>query len=348
MQPRVIIETARTVDDARQDSRRIVEAVAYLNQCREGDRRLAVITGDSAEDLATVTEQFLHALPESVTVARTHAPTDSRHAFIESLLMQFGFDPFDAPVDSLQRLLVVVLRQSSGEPGSNVLLIEEPQSCGPRVLETMRELLAAVAGMQNGPLFVLIGHNDLNRVLDSTAMASLNGLLDRRFCLDGDLPQTAASPRLPEPASATGPSAFVVLRDGAAEQRIAIDRDRVLIGRAEHNDITLPGRYISRQHALLLRSLDGDWLIDLKSTNGTIVNSKLISRCRLAPGDIIDFGDFRVRYESSSAAVADCRSAAAEEPELLSATVIMRSLKALHEAGEPQAPGQRRHRSFTG
>lgn len=343
MQPRVIIDTARTVDDARQDPRRIVDAVAYLDQCRQRDRRLAVVTGDNAEDLATVTERFLQALPESVTVARAHAPTDSGHTFLESLLVQFGFDPFDAPVDSLQRLLAVVLRQSSSVPGSNILLVEEPQFFGPRVLETMRELLLAVAGMQNGPLFVLIGHNDLNRVLDSSAMASLNSLIEQRFCLDGELPQSA-SPRLPEPA-AIGQSAFVVLADGAPQRRIVIDRDRMLIGRAEHNDISLPGRYISRQHALLLRSLDGDWLIDLKSTNGTIVNSKLINRRRLAPGDIIDFGDFRVRYESTAVTVTDRETGPAEEPDLLSATVIMRSLKALHEAGEPQA---RLRRSSTG
>lgn len=345
MQPKVIIDTAKTVDDARRDPRRIVEAVAYLNQCRLGDRRLAVVTGDNAEELATVVQRFLDTLPESVTVARTHAPTDSRHTFIESLLMQFGFDPFDAPVDSLQRLLAVVLRQSGSAPGSNILLVEEPQSFGPRVLETMRELLSATGEMKNGPLFVLIGHNDLNRVLDSSAMASINSLLDQRFCLDGELPQVTA-PRVPEPA-AISQSAFVTLAEGVAERRIAIDRDRMLIGRAEHNDISLPGRYVSRQHALLLRGLDGDWLIDLKSTNGTIVNSKLINRCRLAPGDIIDFGDFRVRYEAASTAVTDRGTEPAEEPELLSATVIMRSLQALHETGEPQ-PRPRLHRSSTG
>lgn len=346
MQPRVIIDTARAVDDVRQDPRRIVEAVAYLNQCRAEDRPLAVVTGENAEDLATVTERFVHSLPESVTVARAHAPTDSRHTFLESLLTQFGFDPFEAPVDSLQRLLVVVLRQGGSEAGSNILLVEDPQAFGPHVLETLRELLLAVADMQNGPLFVLIGHNNLNRVLDSGAMASIASLAHRRFCLDGELPQ-AASARLPEPVLTTGQNAFVVLRDGEPEQRIVIDRDRMLIGRADHNDICLPGRYISRQHALLLRSVDGDWVIDLKSTNGTIVNSKLINRCRLAQGDIIDFGDFRVRYETASTPVADGGTGPAEEPELLSATVIMRSLKALHEAGEQQTR-QRLRQSSTG
>lgn len=340
MKTTAIIDSAETIHDARQDPPRIVEAVAYLNQCRRANKRLAIVTGEQAEDLATVVDRFVAALPPSVAVARTPAPTDSRQTFLESLLVQFGFDPFEASVDDLQRLLVVMLRQGSSEPGTNILIIEEPQSFGPHVLETMRELLLTAADMHGGPLFVLIGHNDLNRVLDSSGMAGIASLTRSRFCLDREASRSL--PGEPPPSPADSPSALVVMSEGQAARRVALDRDRMLIGRSEHNDLCLPGRYVSRQHALLLRSVEGDWLIDLKSTNGTIVNSRLISRCRLADGDIIDFGDFRVRYENALAGMPGSETGLSENQFI--ETVIMRSLKALHEPQSPAGGQQRRYR----
>ncbi|MCK6371600.1 MAG: FHA domain-containing protein, partial [Gammaproteobacteria bacterium] len=83
---------------------------------------------------------------------------------------------------------------------------------------------------------------------------------------------------------------------------------------------------------------DGDWLIDLKSTNGTIVNSTLIDRQCLQPGDVVSIGNFRLRYETTMAA-ASARLPSMQEPDDLSETVVMRSLKGLHT---PQPAGRSR------
>lgn len=70
-------------------------------------------------------------------------------------------------------------------------------------------------------------------------------------------------------------------------QEISLDRPRLLIGRAEENDISIPCRYASRHHILLVHNNGSTILIDLESTNGTYVNSERVYNHVLADGDVI-------------------------------------------------------------
>src|SRR3954451_17640232 len=53
-------------------------------------------------------------------------------------------------------------------------------------------------------------------------------------------------------------------------------RGTTLIGRDIGNDIVLESITVSRQHALLMRDTAGVQLLDLGSTNGTLVNRVLL------------------------------------------------------------------------
>jgi hypothetical protein len=71
-----------------------------------------------------------------------------------------------------------------------------------------------------------------------------------------------------------------------------VGRDReLLVGRdPEYCDIVFEHPTVSRRHARLLHR-DGSWVLkDLDSTNGTTINGKRVSRCRLAPGDRVALG----------------------------------------------------------
>ena len=72
-------------------------------------------------------------------------------------------------------------------------------------------------------------------------------------------------------------------RDGT--HTIALDRDRVSIGRLSYNDVVLPYPQISRQHAELRRIGGQWWIADLHSTNGLQINSRRIQEHALATGD---------------------------------------------------------------
>jgi pSer/pThr/pTyr-binding forkhead associated (FHA) protein len=71
------------------------------------------------------------------------------------------------------------------------------------------------------------------------------------------------------------------------------------IGRAEDNTIALRGDdFASGRHARVESNLDGAWVIDLDSTNGTFVNGERVNgRRRLAPGDLLQIGDTELRFE---------------------------------------------------
>lgn len=71
------------------------------------------------------------------------------------------------------------------------------------------------------------------------------------------------------------------------------------VGRAENNDIVLPGGSSSNHHAVLKQSESGDFTItDLDSTNKTRVNQAVIQTSILRNGDALMFGDIVGQYES--------------------------------------------------
>jgi hypothetical protein len=237
------------------------------------------------------------------------------------------------------RLVTVVLRQGGTNGGSPILILEDAQSYGPRVLETVRELARAVRDTRPSPLIVLTGHAGLNRVLDSPGMASVREFTRHRFdCTtppqvpedggvvttdSGDMVDTAC----PAPATLTVSLNHDVVRE------VSFARDRLLIGRGPHSDIRIGSRFVSRQHALLIRNTDGDWLIDLKSTNGTAVNARLVRQHLLRDGDVISIGNYRLLYSNPAAVGASPDPGA----DLLSETVVMRSLRALRDLPDRSA-----------
>ncbi len=71
------------------------------------------------------------------------------------------------------------------------------------------------------------------------------------------------------------------------------------IGRAENNDIVLPGGSSSNHHAVLKQTESGDFsMTDLDSTNHTRVNGQIVQTVVLRQGDVVQFGDIGGFYES--------------------------------------------------
>ncbi len=74
------------------------------------------------------------------------------------------------------------------------------------------------------------------------------------------------------------------------------------IGRAENNDIVLPGGSSSNHHAVLKQTESGDFsMTDLDSTNHTRINHQIIQTGVLRNGDVVQFGDIFGSYESEFA-----------------------------------------------
>jgi hypothetical protein len=81
-------------------------------------------------------------------------------------------------------------------------------------------------------------------------------------------------------------------------RRYVLDGPRATIGRAREADCVLRDPNISRHHAELRRSPEGDWTIaDLGSTNGIKVNGRRVGSTRLSSGDQVTLGTTTVRFD---------------------------------------------------
>jgi putative peptidoglycan lipid II flippase len=93
------------------------------------------------------------------------------------------------------------------------------------------------------------------------------------------------------------PVPVLVVTSGDREgETFAIDRDRVTIGRATTSDIPLMDPVVSREHAVIVRTIDGDYVDDLDSRNGTFVNGRRIAAHLLRHGDEIRIGATTFTY----------------------------------------------------
>jgi len=110
--------------------------------------------------------------------------------------------------------------------------------------------------------------------------------------VDGDIEAISDISTDAEPET---PRLFVT-ENGNTLQEIEFDQPRILIGRSEHNDVSIESRFISRHHMLIVRHGNSTFLMDLNSTNGTIVNSRRVSNHLLVDNDIISVGNHRIKF----------------------------------------------------
>jgi FHA domain len=92
--------------------------------------------------------------------------------------------------------------------------------------------------------------------------------------------------------------AALVIRSGGGRvgESFPLDGERMTIGRRPDADVFLDDVTVSRDHALLVHR-SGAWhLDDLGSLNGTYVNRHRIESHRLADGDELQVGKYKLTY----------------------------------------------------
>ncbi|MGB5052284.1 MAG: FHA domain-containing protein [Caldilineaceae bacterium] len=97
---------------------------------------------------------------------------------------------------------------------------------------------------------------------------------------------------------------------------------QVTLGQATANDIDLLDPKVSRFHARLESDDAGGWsLVDLESGNGSSVNGQRVERAALHPGDELQLGDSRLRFEAAPAPLPEAQTII-DTPAQLDATLI--------------------------
>ncbi len=84
-----------------------------------------------------------------------------------------------------------------------------------------------------------------------------------------------------------------------AGARQPIGNAALLAGRDEESDIRIDDPSVSRRHARIQPAVDGCYVIDLGSTNGTFVNNQRVSKTQLHNGDSLRIGNSLFRFLDS-------------------------------------------------
>ena len=94
--------------------------------------------------------------------------------------------------------------------------------------------------------------------------------------------------------------AVLVIRSGGGRtgETFPIEGERISIGRRPDSDIFLDDVTVSRDHALLVKRGEEWYFDDLGSLNGTYVNRQRIESHRLADGDELQIGKYKLAYLS--------------------------------------------------
>ena len=89
--------------------------------------------------------------------------------------------------------------------------------------------------------------------------------------------------------------------NGELKQRVPLERQKVLIGRALHNDVVIGTNWVSRHHAIMICREDGATIMDVNSTNGMTLNSRQVRHGELRHNDILVLGNYRLKYLNPAA-----------------------------------------------
>ena len=112
----------------------------------------------------------------------------------------------------------------------------------------------------------------------------------------GTWDETAPAPTELDSGAPPEPPKLIISKNGRTIQAITFDKPRLLLGRSEHNDISISSRFVSRHHLLLVRHGSSTFLMDLNSTNGTLVNSRRVSNVVLNHEDVVSIGQHRLKF----------------------------------------------------
>lgn len=83
------------------------------------------------------------------------------------------------------------------------------------------------------------------------------------------------------------------------EQReiLEIDGDYIEIGRSRKATVRVKDTSVSGEHCYLMRLGEKWMVVDLNSRNGTYLNGKRITKERFQPGDVLNVGRAKIRFD---------------------------------------------------
>jgi general secretion pathway protein A len=153
-------------------SKNHARAKAYMESTIWFTDGFVVITGEIGAGKTTLIETFLREVDDSVAVAQINQTQVSALEFLQSVLVQFGFQPFKMRKAELLATLNQFLVEQYTAHRKVLLIVDEAQNLSPRVLEEIRMLSGVETTKEKVLRIILAGQPELNDKLDGPARAA--------------------------------------------------------------------------------------------------------------------------------------------------------------------------------
>lgn len=160
-------------------------AKAYMEYTIWNRDSFVVITGEIGSGKTTLIHSLLANMDENVLVAKIHQTQLDELEFYQSILVEFGLDPFKASSKvELLSMLNTFLREKSEQDTQVVLIIDEAQNLSARVLEEVRLMTGLETTKGKILNLILVGQPELKDIIDAPGMEQLNQRIRFRFHLN--------------------------------------------------------------------------------------------------------------------------------------------------------------------
>jgi len=131
---------------------------------------VTVLSGVPGAGKSTLIETCLAQVDEDVFIAHLDKPDPDRLTFLQDILMQFGFQRFDAKVSELRNMLDVFLRQQKLHRRTGLLIIEGAERASNEALEEVQHMVDVELRHQKALKVVLVGTPELVQRLAGSSL----------------------------------------------------------------------------------------------------------------------------------------------------------------------------------
>jgi len=162
-------------------SKQHARAKAYMESTIWLADGFVVITGEIGSGKTTLLQSFLSELDDDVTYAVVSQTQLTPTQFLQAVLTEFGFKPFNKRKVELLDMLNMFLIEQYSNGKKVVLVVDEAQNLTKKVLEEIRMISGIETHKEKVLRIILAGQPELKETLDSVGLKQLVQRVRLRF-----------------------------------------------------------------------------------------------------------------------------------------------------------------------
>lgn len=156
-------------------------AISYMEYAVFNQEGFVVITGEIGSGKTTLIQKLLSEMDEDINVAKIFQTQLDEVEFLQSILVEFGMNPFSAKKVELLNMLNQFLVDSYMNHKRVVLVVDDAQNLSKRVLEEICMLSGVETQKEKILHVILVGQPELNKTLESPDMEQLLQRISLRY-----------------------------------------------------------------------------------------------------------------------------------------------------------------------